>query len=81
VPITSKRPLNRAERRAAEINKQQGSEPWAFTVPQFTERMNVSRATFYRLLADGKLNAIKLGGRTLIPASEIARLLQEGAAR
>jgi excisionase family DNA binding protein len=80
VPITSKQPLSRAARRAAESNNEQSSEPWAFTVPQFTERMNVSRATFYRLLADKKLNAIKLGGRTLIPASEIARLLEEGAA-
>lgn len=41
--------------------------------------LSISRAHVYNLLSSGRLRCVKLGRRTLIPESEIARLLQEGA--
>ena len=38
----------------------------------------VSRSTFYRLEAANKIKLLRIGRRTLIPASEIERLLKEG---
>lgn len=46
----------------------------AYSVDEFCRRVGISRPTFYRLRAAKKLNAVKLGGRTLVPATEIARI-------
>jgi excisionase family DNA binding protein len=46
--------------------------------PKETEAiLNVSHATCYRLIAAGKLDARKLGGKTAITAASIERLLAE----
>jgi excisionase family DNA binding protein len=42
--------------------------------------LGISRATLYKLQAQGKIRFIKIGGRTLVPESEIDRLASEGAA-
>jgi len=42
--------------------------------------LGISRATLYKLAAQGKIKLIKIGGRTLVPESEIDRLASEGAA-
>ena len=50
----------------------------AFYSPKETEAiLNVSHATCYRLIAAGKLDARKLGGKTLITAESIERLIAE----
>jgi excisionase family DNA binding protein len=41
--------------------------------------LGISRTTIYNLAATGKIRLIKIGGRTLVPESEIDRLV-EGAA-
>jgi excisionase family DNA binding protein len=46
--------------------------------PKETEEiLAVSHATCYRLIAAGKLDARKLGGKTLITAESIERLIAE----
>jgi len=46
--------------------------------PKETEAiLNVSHATCYRLIASGRLDARKLGGKTLITAESIERLVTE----
>lgn len=46
--------------------------------PKETEAiLNVSHATCYRLIAAGKLDARKLGGKTLITAQSIEQLVAE----
>jgi excisionase family DNA binding protein len=40
----------------------------------------VRRTTIYKLIAEGKIRPIKIAGRVLIPAAEIARLLREAGA-
>jgi excisionase family DNA binding protein len=46
--------------------------------PKETESiLNVSHATCYRLIAAGRLDARKLGGKTLITVESIERLIAE----
>lgn len=50
----------------------------AFYSPRETEAiLGISHATCYRLIAGGKLDARKLGGKTLITMELIERLIAE----
>jgi excisionase family DNA binding protein len=49
--------------------------PAAFSVPGAAAQLSVSRSFVYLLIKRGEIRTVKLGSRTLIPASEIARLL------
>jgi excisionase family DNA binding protein len=51
--------------------------PLAYQVDPFCRSMGISRATFYKLVNEGKLRAVRIGGRTLVPATEGERLLSE----
>ena len=42
-----------------------------FSVRQACEYLSVSRATLYKHLNDGLIQAVKLGGHTLIPVKEL----------
>ena len=44
-----------------------------YTVTECCRLNSISRATLYRLLAAGKLYAVKVGSRTLIPAESVQR--------
>jgi excisionase family DNA binding protein len=44
------------------------------------QALGISRSTLYKLAAQGKIRVIKIGGRTLVPESEINRLATEGTA-
>ena len=52
----------------------------AVSIPVACERLGIGRSLIYRLIERGELRAVKLGTRTLIPVSEIARLLEPPAA-
>jgi excisionase family DNA binding protein len=52
----------------------------AYRVKDFCERVGISSATFYKYVNLGRINPIKIGGRTLVPASEVERLLRDGTA-
>ena len=45
-------------------------EPQFISVPAWGKLTGISRSYTYKLLAEGKLRAVKLGGRTLIRAQE-----------
>lgn len=47
------------------------SEKLAFTPKEAASALGISKSTLYKALADGKLSAIKLGNRTLIPAEAL----------
>lgn len=54
-----------------------GVQRLAYTIDDARELLGgISRNSIYRLSAAGKLRLIKVGGRTLIPRSEIVRLLE-----
>jgi excisionase family DNA binding protein len=52
-----------------------GLQPVAHTVANACHLLSISRSTLYLLASRGKLRLVKVAGRTLIPASEIARLV------
>jgi len=48
----------------------------AFTVDEFRGAFgNMSRSKFYELVAEGRIRTLKLGRRTLVPATEVPALL------
>ncbi|MCC0004179.1 MAG: helix-turn-helix domain-containing protein [Methylobacteriaceae bacterium] len=49
----------------------------AYPVNDFCTAIGIGRSKLYELRAQGKIKTIKIGGRTLIPASEGHRLIAE----
>lgn len=50
------------------------ADRFAYTVNDACEAMGIKRTLLYRLVRRGALQTVKIGGRTLIPRSEIERL-------
>jgi len=65
--ITGKKPS------AAGVDRQ------AWRVREFCDAVRISRSHLYELMKRGEIRTVTLGGRRLIPDSERARLLGEGA--
>lgn len=55
-------------------------ERLAYTVKQSAEALGVGKTTLYELFKNGALKPIRIGGRTLVPASELHRLIAEAEA-
>jgi excisionase family DNA binding protein len=53
-------------------------ERLAYSPTEAAQALGCSRQTIYNRLDDGTLRAVKLGGRTLIPATVLAELLGGG---
>ncbi len=53
-------------------------EPLALTVTQFTKRVGISRSSLYQYVKRGKIRVVSIAGRTLIPMTEVERLLSGG---
>lgn len=51
--------------------------PTFLTVPQFLREYPVGRTRFYEDVRAGRIRILKSGTRTLVPASELDRLLAE----
>ena len=49
----------------------------ASTIPDTCRRLGIGRTLVYDLIKQGKLRPIKLGTRTLIPETELQRLITE----
>jgi len=50
-----------------------------FRIPEAAELLGISRSSVYNLIAAGTLRATKIGAATRIPASELARIAEQGA--
>ncbi|MGO9418989.1 helix-turn-helix domain-containing protein [Roseiarcus sp.] len=48
-------------------------------IPEACCILGISRSTIYRLAAHGRIRFIHIGSRTLVPETEIDRLVSEGA--
>ena len=55
-------------------------DPLAYGIEAAAEAMGVSRSTVFEWIRQGKVQSRKIGGRTLIPRSELLRLLEPDAA-
>jgi excisionase family DNA binding protein len=49
--------------------------PIAFSPVEAAKALGVSRSTIFNLLARGEIKGMKLGTRTLVPATELSRFL------
>lgn len=49
----------------------------AWHVNEFCRLVGISRTTFYKAVKAKSIRVVVIGGRTLVPAGEVARLLGE----
>lgn len=52
----------------------------AYRMTEAARRLSVSRSLLYRLVGEGKLRTVKVGGVTLVPRDEVERLVRDGVA-
>lgn len=52
----------------------------AYRVKEFCELIRISPSTFWKYVAQGKIRTTRIGGRVLIPAAEVERILSGEAA-
>lgn len=50
--------------------------PFAYGVKATCRGLGISRSLLYNMIRDGRVKSVKIAGRTLIPRSEIERLLR-----
>ncbi|MGH6987322.1 MAG: helix-turn-helix domain-containing protein [Caulobacteraceae bacterium] len=55
------------------------AEPLALTIPNACRAIGVGRTWLYEAARRGDLKLIRLGGRTVVPMTELRRLLAEAA--
>jgi excisionase family DNA binding protein len=52
-------------------------EPLALSINDTAKALSLGRTSIYAMIADGRLEAFKLGRRTLVKAKSIRRLMDE----
>lgn len=56
-----------------------GEERLAYRVDETAKKLGICKSTVFNRINDGTLKSFKLGNATLIPASEIDRLLSSAS--
>ena len=56
------------------------NRPRARRINDASRAIGISRTSIYSLAAKGQIRLVRIAGRTLVPESEIDRLISEGAA-
>ncbi len=59
-------------------NNTRNQERRALSIKEAAQSCGLSRATLYRLIAEGKLTTSKIGARRLVPVGAIDALLSGG---
>ena len=54
-------------------------DPIAYTMSAFCKRLSISESFGWKMLKDGRLSCIRIGRRTLIPHTELQRLMKAAA--
>lgn len=54
--------------------------PLAHRIPDACQRIGLGRSSIYELIKAGDLRTIKIAGRTLVPESELQRLIESAKA-
>ena len=54
-------------------------ERLSYSLDEACRTIGLSRATLYRLNAEGKLRFVKVSRRTIVPAADLRKLAEEGA--
>ena len=53
------------------------SQKIAYTVPEALAAIGIGRTNFYKLAREGRIDLRKVGGRTLVTAESLRRLIDE----
>ena len=51
---------------------------FAYSVPEAAAQLSVSKNHLWKLIERGVVRQVRLGGRVVVPASELDRVLEEG---
>lgn len=51
--------------------------PLAYSIEDAARALSIGRTNLYRFINEGKLEVRKLGGRTLVPAESLRRLIDD----
>jgi excisionase family DNA binding protein len=65
--------------RARGVVSRSTARPDCWRINDAMRQLSISRATLYKLIGSGEIRLVKIGGRSLIPDSEIRRLIGEAA--
>lgn len=57
--------------------EQPTAAPLAHQIPAACHRLGIGRSSLYELIRAGQLQTIRIAGRTLIPETELQRLVAE----
>lgn len=60
------------------MNTTSHSEPLAYSIADAVRVSSIGRTRLYALINEGRLEARKIGKRTLIPAASLRRLIEGG---
>ena len=52
----------------------------AYSIKEACRATSLSKTTIYAKIAAGKLRAVRIGGRTVIPADSLRQLVADGSA-
>lgn len=58
------------------MNATASGAPLAYSINEACQVTSLGRTAIYQLIRDGRLAAVKVGGRTLIPATALQGLLK-----
>lgn len=61
------------------MNTTHHPEPIAYSIADAVRVSSIGRTRLYALINEGRLEARKIGKRTLIPAASLRRLIEGGA--
>lgn len=54
--------------------------PLAHRIPEACQRIGLGRSSLYELIKSGHLKTVRIAGRTLVPESELQRLVADAKA-
>ncbi|WP_036212698.1 helix-turn-helix transcriptional regulator [Novilysobacter arseniciresistens] len=60
--------------------QESSSAPLAHRIPDACQRIGLGRSSLYELIKAGRLKTVRIAGRTLVPESELQRLVAEAEA-
>ena len=61
------------------MNVKSDHEPLAYSVADAIRVSSIKKTRLYQLIKEGRLEARKVGKRTLIPAASLRALIEQGA--
>ncbi len=56
------------------------SQPLTLRINDAAKALGIGRSSIYRLINQGKLRTVKIAGRTLVPATEVHRIVDRAIA-